>query len=84
MMNANNQPANPPANVGHQQQQAHQRAGNNTPQYSSTEVQGLLQVTEEILLVHGDEWEDVSQAHAMNFPNSQRTAESLKHKFHQL
>jgi hypothetical protein len=83
-MIANNQPANQSANVGRQQQQAHQHAGNNAPQYSSTEVQGLLQVIEEVLSVHGEEWDDVSQAHATNFPNSQRTAESLKRKFQQL
>ncbi len=84
MMNANNQPANPPPNVGRQQQQAYQCAGNSAPQFSSTEVQGLLQVVEENLPVHGEEWEDVSQAHAVNLPNSQRTAESFKRKFQQL
>jgi hypothetical protein len=84
MMNANLQPVNPPANVGHQQQQAHQLAGNNTPQYIFTKVKGLLKVIEDILPVHEEEWEDVLQAHAPNFPNSQHTAESLKHKFQQL
>jgi hypothetical protein len=54
-MIANNQPANQPANVGHQQQQARQRAGNNAPQYSSTEVQGFVQGIEEVLPVHGEE-----------------------------
>jgi hypothetical protein len=84
MINANNQPANPIANVGRQQEQVPQRAGNNTPQYNSTEIQGLLNIIEEILPVHGEEWEEVLQAHAANFPNSQRTAESLKGKFQQI
>jgi hypothetical protein len=72
MINTNNQPANQPANVGRQLQQACQCAGNNATQYSSTEVQGQPQVIEEVLPVHGEEWEDVSQAHAANCPNSQR------------
>ena len=84
MMNANNQPANPPAIVGRQQQQPRQRAGNNAPQYTSTEIQGLLQVIEEILPVHGEDWEEVSQAHAANFPNTLRNAESIKRKFQAL
>jgi hypothetical protein len=83
-MIANNHPANQPANVGHQQQQAHQHAGNKAPQCSSTEVQGHLKVIEEVLLVHGEEWDDVSQAHAASFPTSQCTADSLKHKSQQL
>jgi hypothetical protein len=41
-------------------------------------------VNAEILPVHGEEWEDVSQSHAGNFPNSQCTSESLKRKFQQL
>ena len=80
-MNANNQPANPIANVGRQQQQARPRAGNNAAQYTSTEIQGLLQVIEEILPVHGEDWEEVSQAHAANFPNMLRNAESIKRKY---
>ena len=55
MMNTNNQPANLLSNVGCQQQQACQHAGNNAAQYSSTEIQGLLQVIEEILPVRGEE-----------------------------
>jgi hypothetical protein len=56
-MNTNNQPANLLSNVGCQQQQACQLAGNNAAQYSSTEIeiQGLLQVIEEILPVRGEE-----------------------------
>ncbi len=85
MMNANNQPANQPANVGRQQQQGRQcERSSNTAHFTSTEVQGLLQVIEEILPVHGEKWEDVSQPHAENFPNSHRTSESLKRKFQQL
>jgi hypothetical protein len=84
MMNANNHPANPPANVGRQQQQPRQCAGNNAAQYTSTEIQGLLQVIEEILPVHGEDWEEVSQAHAANFPDMLRTAESIKRKFQAL
>jgi hypothetical protein len=76
MMNANNQPANPPAIVGCQQQQGHQRERSNTAHFTSTEVQGLLQVIEEILPDHGKEWEDVLQSHA--------TSEFLKRKFQQL
>jgi hypothetical protein len=83
-MNANNQPANPPTIVSHQRQQGHQREWSNTAHFTSTEVQGLLQVIEEILPVHGEEWEDVLQSHAVNFPTSQRTTESLKRKFQQL
>ncbi len=59
MINANNQPANPIANVGHQQQQARQRARNNAPQYNSTEIQGLLNIIEEILPVH---WRGVGRS----------------------
>ena len=55
MMNANNQPANPPAIVGRQQQQGCQCEWNNTAHFTSVEVQGLLQVIEEILPVRGEE-----------------------------
>ncbi len=48
------------------------------------QVQGLLNVIEEILPVHGEEWEDVSQSHAANFPSSHHTSDSLKRKFQQL
>jgi hypothetical protein len=68
--NVNNQPAIQPANVGRQQQQGHQRERSNTAPFTSTEMQGLLQVIEEILPVHGKEWEDVPQSHATNFPTS--------------
>jgi hypothetical protein len=54
MMNANNQPANLPAIVGHQQQQDPRCEQSNIAHFTSTEVQGLLQVIEEILPVHGD------------------------------
>jgi hypothetical protein len=84
MINANNQPANQPAKVGHHQQQGCLRERSNTAHFTSMEVQGLLNVIEETLLVHGEEWEDVSQSHAENFPNSHRTSESLKIKFQQL
>ncbi len=83
-MNTNNQPANTPANVGRHQQQGRQREWSNTAHFTSMEVQGLLNVIEEILPVHGEEWEDVSQSHAENSPNSHRTSESLKRKFQQL
>jgi hypothetical protein len=83
-MNVNNQLANQHANVGRQQQQARQHERSNTAHFTSTEVQGLLQVIEDILPVHGEEWEDVSQSHAANFPTNQCTSESLKRKFQQL
>jgi hypothetical protein len=75
MMNANNQLANIPANVGCHQQQGHRNE--RTSHFSSTEVQGLLNVIEEILPVHGEEWEDVSQSHAANFPGSHCTSDSI-------
>ncbi len=57
MMNANNQPANQPAIIGRHQQQGPQcERSNNTAHFTSTEVQGLLQVIEEILPFHGEEW----------------------------
>jgi hypothetical protein len=82
-VNANNQPAgNIPANVRHHQQQGWRNE--RTFHFSSTEVQGLLNVIEEILPVHGEDWEDVSQSHAANFPGSFCTSDSLKRKFQQL
>ncbi len=82
-MNANNQPpGNLLANVGRHQQQG--RKNERTSHFSLTEVQGLLNVIEEILPVHGEDWEDVSQSHAANFPGSFRTSDSLKRKFQQL
>jgi hypothetical protein len=83
-MNVNNQPANQPATVGRQQQQGRQRERSNIAHFTSTEIQGLLQVIEDIIPVHGEEWEDVSQSYAANFPTSQRTSESLERKFQQL
>jgi hypothetical protein len=41
-------------------------------------------VLEEILPVHGEEWEDVLLSHAANFPGSHRTSDSLHRKFLQL
>jgi hypothetical protein len=81
-MNANNQLANIPANISRHQQEG--RRNKRTSHFSSTEVQGLLNVIEEILPVHGEEWEDVSQSHAANFPSSHHTNDSLKRKFQQL
>jgi hypothetical protein len=71
MMNANNQPAQIPANVGHHQQQGHRN-------------ERTSNVIEEILPVHGEEWEDVLLSHAANFPGSHRTSDSLHRKFLQL
>jgi len=43
-----------------------------------------LRVIEAILPVHGEEWEEVAQIHAENFPTMQRTSDSINRKFQAL
>jgi hypothetical protein len=50
-------------------------------QYSSAEVFGLLQVIGQILPVDGEEWNEVSRLHVINYPNNSRDGPKLKQKF---
>ena len=49
--------------------------------FSRSEVDGLLDVIEENLAISGSEWDHVCQIHEANWPNMDRTKESLKRKF---
>jgi len=50
-------------------------------QYFSAEIFGLLNITKQILPVDGEDWNEVSHLHDINFPNN---GPKLKRKFQQL
>jgi len=65
-------------------QQRRRTAQPPTVQYSSAEVFGLLHIIEQILPVDGEDWNEVSRLHVVNFPNNGRDGPKLKRKFQQL
>ena len=65
-------------------QQRRRTARPPTVQYSSAEVFGLLHIIEQILPVDGEDWNEVSRLHVVNFPNNGRDGPKLKRKFQQL
>jgi len=89
-VNPQQQQVNPRGNqlpiAGRPQQRARQRERNinAASQYSSHEIQGILQVIEAILPVRCEVLEEVAQIHAQNFPTMQRTSDSIKRKFQAL
>ena len=89
-VNPQQQQVNPRGNqlpiAGRPQQRARQRERNinAASQYSSHEIQGILQVIEAILPIHCEVLEEVAQIHAQNFPTMQQTSDSIKRKLQAL
>ena len=52
--------------------------------FSSEELDSLLEIIEEVLPISATQWESVADLHRTRYPDAARTVDSIKRKFKQL